>query len=422
MRFPILNTIKSALHDLVYIWKRELKNTFSDQGVLIFFIVVPLAYPLLYSFMYTNEVLRETPTVVVDESRSSLSREYLRKVDATPDVAIVSYCADMEEAKEHLRKREAYGIIFIPADFEHNIIAGQQSRVSIFCDMSGLLYYKAIYMANSSVSLSMNSDIKVVRSAAGTVREGEIASAPIAYDDVPMFNPTAGFAAFLIPAVLILIIQQTLLLGIGMLAGTARERDKYKELVPLNRRYNGTLRIILGKSLCYMLLYMIIAVYVLCVVPRIFSLNQIGQFSDIVLFVLPYLLSCIFFSMAISVFIVNREMCILIFVFTSVPLLFISGISWPSSAIPQFWEWLSYIFPSTFGINGFVRINNMGATLNEVSFEYKALWVQTGIYFIATFFAYRWQIMRSRQRTIAEYEKRKALREALRKKTLSTNF
>lgn len=64
----------------------------------------------------------------------------------------------------------------------------------------------------------------------------------------------------------------------------------------------------------------------------------------------------------------------------------------------------------------------MGATLNEVSFEYKALWVQTGIYFIATFFAYRWQIMRSRQRTIAEYEKRKALREALRKKTLSTNF
>lgn len=48
------------------------------------FVLVPLVYPLIYSFIYTNEVVREVPAVVVDDSRSSLSREYLRKVDATP--------------------------------------------------------------------------------------------------------------------------------------------------------------------------------------------------------------------------------------------------------------------------------------------------------------------------------------------------
>lgn len=45
---------------------------------------VPVVYPLIYGFIYTNEVVREVPAVVVDASRSSLSREYLRKVDATP--------------------------------------------------------------------------------------------------------------------------------------------------------------------------------------------------------------------------------------------------------------------------------------------------------------------------------------------------
>ena len=81
--------IAQGINDLFYIWKREFQTTFRDQGVLIFFILVPLGYPLLYSFIYDNEVVREVPAVVVDDSHSSLSREYLRKVDATPDIQIV---------------------------------------------------------------------------------------------------------------------------------------------------------------------------------------------------------------------------------------------------------------------------------------------------------------------------------------------
>lgn len=75
--------------------------------------------------------------------------------------------------------------------------------------------------------------------------------------------------------------------------------------------------------------------------------------------------------MTASIAIRNRETCMLIFVFTSVPLLFISGISWPGAAIPPFWKYVSYLFPSTFGINGFVKINNMGATLSEVALNIK---------------------------------------------------
>ena len=68
------------------------------------------------------------PTVVVDDSRSSLSREYLRKVDSSPEVSLVSYCADMEEAKQMLKNRRAYGIIYIPSDFSDNIAKGKQTQ------------------------------------------------------------------------------------------------------------------------------------------------------------------------------------------------------------------------------------------------------------------------------------------------------
>lgn len=399
--------IAQGFHDLFYIWKREFRTTFRDQGVLIFFVLVPLVYPLIYGFIYTNEVVREVPAVVVDDSHSSLSREYLRKVDATPDINIIAYCSDMEEAKQMLKDRAAYGIIYIPSDFSGDIARGKQTQVSIYCNMSGLLYYKSMLLANTAVSLEMNKEIKIERAGNTTNRQDEVSAYPIEYEDIAMFNPTNGFAAFLIPAVLILLIQQTLLLGIGLSAGTARENNRFRDLVPVNRHYNGTLRIVLGKGLSYFMVYALVSIYVLGVVPRIFSLNQIGQPVTLILFMLPYLAACIFFAMTASIAIRNRETCMLLFVFTSVPLLFISGISWPGASIPSYWKYFSYIFPSTFGINGFVRINNMGATLSEISFEYRALWLQAGFYFLTTCFVYRWQIITSRKHTIEKYKEMK---------------
>lgn len=399
--------VKEGILDLFYIWKQEFRAVFRDQGVLIFFILVPLAYPLVYAFIYTNEVVRNVPAVVVDDSRSSLSREYLRKVDATPDVHIVAYCSDMEEAKLVMKEKDAYGLIYIPSDFSDKVAKGEQTQVGLYCDMSGLLYYKSLLLANTAVSLDMNKDIKIAIAGNTTDREDEITAYPIEYEDIALFNPTNGFAAFLIPAVLVLIIQQTLLLGIGLSAGTAREKNKFRDLVPIDRHYHGTLRIVLGKGLSYFMIYAIVSVYILCVVPHLFKLNQIGLPADLILFILPYLAASIFFAMTASIFIRNRETCMLIFVFTSIPLLFISGISWPGSAIPKFWEYFSYIFPSTFGINGFVRINSMGATLNEVAPEYKALWLQAGVYFITTCLVYRHQILMSRKHIIERYRELK---------------
>ena len=68
--------------------------------------------------------------------------------------------------------------------------------------------------------------------------------------------------------------------------------------------------------------------------------------------------------------------------FFSVILFFLSGVVWPQSNMPRFWLAFSYIFPSTPGIEGYVRISSMGATLNTVRHEYLALWIQVGVYFL----------------------------------------
>lgn len=390
------NIILQGMNSVFYICQKELKAVFKDHGVLIFFLLVPLAYPLLYAFIYTGEVVREVPAAVVDMNKSTLSREFIRKVDATPDVKIQSHCADMEEAKLLLKESKVYGVIYIPESFSSDINKGIQTQVTLYCDMSGMLYYKAILTASTEVSLKMNKAIKAKRAGNTTDRQDEISATPITYEAVNLFNPQAGYASFLLPAVLILIIQQTLLLGVGLSAGTARENNRFRDLVPLSRQYQGTLRIVLGKSSAYFIIYAIVSAYILCVVPKIFSLVQIAQAGTLAAFILPYVLSCIFFAMTCSIFIHHREACMMIYVFTSVPLLFISGVSWPGSAIPEFWRVISWLFPSTFGINGYIAINSMGATLDQVLPEFRALWIQTGVYFLTTCIVYRRQIMLSR--------------------------
>ena len=373
--------------NLLDVCGKELRSTLSDIGVLVFFVIVPLLYPLLYAYLYSREVVHEVPVVVVDECRSATSREFLRKCDATADLKIISYCSDMEEARNLMQRHKAYGVIHIPAEFERTLSEGRQATINLYCNMSGLLYYKAMLSGCTIVSLKMNRDIQMQRLSGLSDWEKDVMTMPIENEYITMFNPVNGFQSFLIPAVLILVLQQTLVLGVAMLAGTEAERRRSGALV-LGHEYDNPMTVLAGKGLAYLLVYGFTATYVLCFVPWLFNMPQLWQLPTLVAFVVPFLLASIFFAMCISFFVRDRESCFLLFVFVSVPLIFMSGISWPTSNMPSFWKFLAQLFPSTHGVNGFARINTSGALLQDVRNESISLWVLTGVYFMLSLFIY----------------------------------
>lgn len=376
---------------------KELKNVLKDQGVLMFLVIVPLAYPLLYSWIYNNEVTREVPVAVADMSHSHTSREFTRMLDASPDTKVAARCKSLEEAKERVGRGDAYGVVYFPQDFHTKLNRMEQTHVGVYCDMSLMLAYKAIFQMCTAIQGNLNSRIQIELTGNATAREDELTTRPLDFDEVPMFNNTAGYGNFIIPGVLMLIIQQTLLLGVGMAAGTARERNNYGFLVPANKHYRGVMRIVWGKALAYFMIYTVMAAYLLSAVPHMFSFISLISGSELILFALPYLLACIFFSMTLSCLMRYRENVMLLVVFSSVPLLFMSGVSWPQSNIPSFWQGVSWLFPSTFGIRGYVRMNSMGATLEDISTEYHALWIQTVVYFVLAHEVYRFQIGKARK-------------------------
>ena len=381
--------------DVAKVWMHEYRQIFKDEGTLLFVILVPLLYPVLYSWIYNNEVVKEVPVVVVDCSHSAMAREFVRHCDASSDVKVAYRCNSLEEAKDLVGHQKVYGVIYMPEDFGTRLGRMEQAHVSVYCNMGLMLTYKAIFQTCTAVAADLNSRIQIELSGAYTAREEEITASPINVRDVPMFNNTGGYGNFILPGVLVLVLQQVLLLGIGMAYGTSYEKHGFVRLKPMLERNFGLSRIMVGRTLGFLVLFVMLSAWVLLAIPRIFNFVHIMPRGEFLLFTIPYLLACIFFAITFSFIVRQRENVMLLVVFTSVPFLFMSGVSWPKSNIPEIWQLTGYLFPSTFGIHGFIKLNTMGCLFSDIWPEIKALWMQVIVYGALATLVTRWQVRRS---------------------------
>lgn len=394
----IFHNLYKGLQDACYIWRKEMTQVVKDEGVLIFFVFVPLVYPLLYSWIYNNEVVREVPVCVVDQSHSHLSRKFIRMCDASPDVHVKYYAQDLDEAKSLVSRQLVKGIYLIPSSFAEDVYGLKRGVVSVYCDMSLMLTYKAVFQTAQMVTMEMGNELKTMLGGRYTAREEAIATRPLDYEDVPIFSPAGGYGSSILPAVLMLILQQTLVLGIGLSAGTARDENPYRSLIPVgDSRYEHTFPIVLGKSMCYLMVFMVMGAWLSVAVPRLFHFPQLATAGSLLCLMVPYILACTFFGMMVSCTVKYRENVMLIVVFVSVPLLFLTGVSWPQSSIPSYWQGVSWLFPSTFGARAYIRLNSMGADISDVMPELRILWIQAVCYFVLTLCVYRFQFFMARR-------------------------
>lgn len=413
------NTIKQALKenrmawlDMFYILRKELYGIFTDAGVIIIFFIATLIYPLAVCFIYYKENLHDAPIAVVDNSHSSLSRKYIRMIDATPEIKVEYECTSMAEAIDLQKHGKAHGIINIPKSFSKDINTGKQTYVNVFSDVSSFFWYRNLSVATAYVSRTMGYEIE----AKGLIAQGST------YDDavrsvrkfipqeVILYNP-GGYPSFLIPIVLIIVIQQTIFMGIGMMAGKTTERSRWRDLTPNNVHYRGLFRVIFGRALAVFIVYVPISIYLLIIIPHIFNLPALMTYPlELFWFIIPFLFASIFLGMTISTLFYHRENAIPVYIFMSIPILLLSGFSWPREGMPEFWKIFSYIFPSTLAANGYVRMNTLGASFWEISTEHFGLWVQVTVYLSTTFFAYRLRLTRkARQERRAERRRLKKI-------------
>lgn len=354
---------------------KELKRIFADSYVAIIFLLGGLIYPIVYGLIYFHGTVDEMPLAVVDLSQSPESRRFSQKLDATREVAVTYECVSMDEAKKLMQERKVHGIVYFPSDYNDRLAAMEQATVSTYADMSSFLYYKDITMAVNHVMLDEFREIEGGRYASLGMTDESIAqlieAIPVK-EEIP-FNTNFSFLIFFLTAALILVIQQTMFYGVSVMNGSMREGGTTND---------GSL---IGRAAAYALIYVGIAVYGMIIVPHIFGMPQRGNLMDLLALIFFFIIDCVAFSFTFSRFVHHRETVFVVLLFMSSLCLFLSGCVWPISAFPPFWKAVSYVFPSTFAIQGFNNINNAACTLPMVRHQILGLVCQFAFYATTAF-------------------------------------
>ena len=374
--------LKSYGQQLRAVMANEYRTIFSDGGVMLILIFALFIYATAYSLAYAPQVLRNVPIGVIDLSQTSTSRALTETFNAGPNTYVAYQPADMAEAKKLFFDREIYGIVYIPSDYEEKLLGGQQAVVAIYCDASYFLMYRQVFQEVVPTIGNTGAMVEFQRLIAkgANIPQAQATTQPVIYQARNIFNPYLGYGTFVMPAIIMVIIQQTMLIGIGMIGGTWREHGLYHKLCPAGRRHMSTLPIVLGRGLVYASLYAVTCFYILGLHYRLFHYPMNGATGTILLFMAVYMAACIGLSIAVSTLFRYRENSLLFLLWTSIPLLMLSGVSYPREGIPDWLFQFGQLFPSSHGVNAFIRIQTMGASLSEVFAEIKALVILAVIY------------------------------------------
>ena len=268
----------------------ELKAVVSDTGVAGLIIFAPLLYGLLYPQPYLGQLLRNLPIAVVDQDHTELSREFIQALEADEALRVAEAPADLPEARRALDERQVFGIVVIPEGAEHDVLHGRQAGVGAYIDFAYFLVYSRIGEGISGATQALNSAIAAGARKSWKPRDAAlVGSSPVELLTEPLFNPTGGYASYVVPAAFILILQQTLLMGAASLGGIAFERGGRAA-----RRVRGSVGAMFGQALAHLCLAAPGLALYLIILPRVYGFSTLGNPFELLLMAIPFVLAVSF--------------------------------------------------------------------------------------------------------------------------------
>ncbi len=347
------------MNGLLAVFRGEFRRIFSLQPAFAVLVLASAIYAVFYPQPYLNEALRRVPIALVDRDGTASSRELAHRVDATPDVAVAIVLPDLPSAEWEVFARDIYGILLIPKDFERELLHGRPSPVALYADAGYFLIYQRISGGVSAVARTFGAEVETARLISIGVDPALAVAAtdPMPLTAEPLFNPQ------------ILILQQTLLIGVGLL-GTSPGANSGPDAAASSA---APLATVLGKALAYLALEALILPLYLIALPYLYGVPRLGSVAAILMLALPFVLSVSGLGLVVAATFRGPLMIQLVFAAIGLPFFFLAGFAWPSEAIPEAIRFVSILVPSTSAIDGLVRVAQLGAPLSDVRNQFLTL-------------------------------------------------
>lgn len=352
--------------------KKELMAILTHPAIVVTVFGGTIFYSFLYPLPYAHQVAQEQEITVVNLDKSQSSYQLERMVDATPQVKIATRAHTIEQAKQQFLNKQASGILVIPEHFYKDLLLGKSPTLAYAGDASYFLVYGTVVEGLAKASGTLGAQAKVAK----LVMEGEpmaLASkqhAPIHLNLKPTFNPKMGYVDYVVPAVFVIILHQTLLMGVGILTCSQRNRKGYWSDA-------SKLQLLTVRVGCFSMLYVLLSLFYFGYSFEMYEINRLAAPIDLAIVLVPFLFSASLIGVCVGRWVPRTELVTLLVLLSSMPLIFSAGFIWPVESIPSPIVLLSNLIPSTPAIMSFLKINQMGASITQIKELVTQLWLLT---------------------------------------------
>jgi len=380
------------------VFKAEFQAVFANHAIVLTVLGGVFFYSFLYPLPYLKQLPRDQAVLVVNHDGSALSRQLERMVDATPQVKIIGHAATEDEARRRfLQDGGVAGLLVIPEGFHRDIMLGQSPVLAYAGDASFFLVYGTVIEGLATAAGTLGAEIKVGRQMVHGQAFPLAAKqhTALSVNMRPVFNTTMGYVHYVIPAVFILILHQTMLIGLGLLGGQQTELDRSGARGYWQTVSSGVL--LSARLAVFLLIYLLLTMYYFGISFQHYGISRLASAMELLAVVVPFLLAVGCLGVVIGQLISRRELATLLVLLSSLPLVFSAGFVWPVAALPQPVYLAAQLVPSTPGIMACLRLNQMGADFVQIRGLWLHLWVLVVVYG-----GLAWWLLRRRMMTFSK--------------------
>lgn len=169
---------------------------------------VPLLAVLLMAWIFSAGLPHRLPITVWDQDHSSLSRQLVRMLEATPGLAVRSQALNASEAQWELQSMASYAVVQIPAGFARDVKRGQAAHVALMHNAQLATHSSLIQRDVRQVVGVLSAGVEMqARAKRGDPRQVlQVRMEPVTTNLVSLFNISTNYEQFLgaalIPALL----------------------------------------------------------------------------------------------------------------------------------------------------------------------------------------------------------------------------
>ena len=366
--------------------KAEFRALFSDVDILLTIFGGVILYSFLYPQPYLRESVTALPVAVVDYDKSDLSRKMSFMLDSSPQITVDSSYLSEQSAKDAIINNTITALVIIPPHFKRDLYLGKEPVISVGADASYFLIYGGVVEAtmHSVLTESAQQQVGDLLKKSVPLVTAKMQYTPFKTEFINTFNISGSYINYVIPAVFILILQQTMLIGMGMMGAKQNEETRSGK----NGYYNsGSVLAVMGvRYLSFGSIYFVHILFFFGFSFSFFGVPHIAKVGELLLYSFSFLMAVGSLGIFLGALFKERIYPTPVILLSSLPLVFSAGFVWPLEMMPQWLIWLSNLSPSTPGIQGFLRLNQMGADFSQVIGQFGLLWIQTVAYGVLAFF------------------------------------